>query len=141
MRRERGWQIRASRESDHRRINRAGMRLEELGLGSEATAARNTKPVDRGCKLTVKKIYAVGLEMVCPGGACHWAPEIPSGLGLAGFAPSKYEPVHKWWTFLADRAWLCARRSSAETCQTIRPGGIRKRVDRLPVGSTLFGLR
>src|SRR5579862_8689276 len=105
------------------------MRLEELGLGSEATAARNTKPVDRGCKLTVKKIYAVGLEMVCPGGACDWAPEIPSGLGLAGFAPSKYEPVHKWWTFLADRAWPYARRSSAETLRPSnnpsRPGSGR----------------
>ena len=24
-----------------------------------------------------KKSYAVGLEMSCPGGAYHWAPEIP----------------------------------------------------------------
>jgi hypothetical protein len=53
-------------------------------------------------KLTVKKTYAVGLEMVCPGGACGWVPEIPSGFNVAGFTPRKYEPVHKWWSFLPE---------------------------------------
>jgi hypothetical protein len=31
-----------------------------------------------GGKPIVKKSYAVGLEISCPGGAYYWAPEIPS---------------------------------------------------------------
>jgi hypothetical protein len=27
-----------------------------------------------------QKSYAVGLEISCPGGACYWAPEIPSAI-------------------------------------------------------------
>ena len=49
----------------------------------------------RGNKLTVKKIYAVGLEMVCPGGACDWVPEIPSDVDVQRLMPWTYEPVHK----------------------------------------------
>lgn len=45
-------------------------------------------------KPTAKKIYAVGLEIICPGGACGWAPEIPSTVDVAGFMPHKYELVH-----------------------------------------------
>jgi hypothetical protein len=40
------------------------------------------------------KNYAVGLEIECPGGACYWAPEIPSDGRLAGPVLSKSEPVH-----------------------------------------------
>jgi hypothetical protein len=41
-----------------------------------------------------KKSYAVGLEMSCPGGAYHWAPEIPSEQSIAGVTPGKCELVH-----------------------------------------------
>ena len=52
------------------------------------------RPGDLTRKLTVKKIYAVGLEMLCPAGALDWAPEIPSPINLAGSLPRKYELVH-----------------------------------------------
>jgi hypothetical protein len=42
----------------------------------------------------VTKNYAVGLEMSCPGGACHWAPEIPSTARIAGVTPGKCELAH-----------------------------------------------
>ena len=38
--------------------------------------------------------YAVGLEMSRPGGACYWAPEIPSAVRLAGPTQRKCELVH-----------------------------------------------
>jgi hypothetical protein len=41
-----------------------------------------------------QKKYAVGLEMSCPGGACNWAPEIPSIGDLAGFPPGACELAH-----------------------------------------------
>jgi hypothetical protein len=40
------------------------------------------------------KKYAVGLEISCPGGAYHWAPEIPSKNSIAGGIPSKCELAH-----------------------------------------------
>ena len=42
----------------------------------------------------VSKNYAVGLEMLCPGGACYWAPEIPSDGRLAGTMSNRCELVH-----------------------------------------------
>ena len=48
------------------------------------------------CELTVKKTYAVGLEMSCPGGAYQWAPEIPTYVKLASAQPSKCELAHNW---------------------------------------------
>jgi len=46
-----------------------------------------------------QKNYAVGLEMSCPGGAYHWAPEIPSARRIAGPTPSKCELAHNRGSF------------------------------------------
>jgi hypothetical protein len=77
--------------------------LEELGIVCE-----RRQPATRASQSRVRadrqKSYAVGLEKPCPGGACDWAPEIPSSVPLAGFAPSKYELVHKSWSFFVKRA-------------------------------------
>jgi hypothetical protein len=48
----------------------------------------------RGRQTRPQKSYAVGLEMLCPGGAYAWAPKIPSAGTLAGSMPSKCELVH-----------------------------------------------
>lgn len=48
----------------------------------------------RGRQTRPQKSYAVGLEMLCPGGAYAWAPKIPSADTLAGSMPSKCELVH-----------------------------------------------
>ena len=44
--------------------------------------------------IRVSKNYAVGLEMACPGGVYHWAPEIPSARRIAKPRPSKCELAH-----------------------------------------------
>jgi len=62
-------------------------------------------------KLGLKKIYAVGLEMLCPGGAYAWAPEIPSADTLAGSVPSKCELVHNSCSFFPDRRGTSVPRS------------------------------
>jgi hypothetical protein len=66
--------------------------------------SRQHMPVGQGYRSP--KIYAVGLEKHCPGGACHWVPEIPSGIRVPGFAPRKYEPVHKSCPFFLDRGLI-----------------------------------
>jgi hypothetical protein len=48
------------------------------------------------------KSYAVGLEMSCPGGAYHWAPEIPSTRTIAGATPRKCELAHNWGSFFPN---------------------------------------
>jgi hypothetical protein len=45
------------------------------------------------------KNYAVGLENSCPGGAYHWAPEIPSTWRIAGVTPGKCELAHNRGAF------------------------------------------
>ena len=42
----------------------------------------------------VAKNYAVGLEISCPGGAYHWAPEIPSHNRLADTELTRCELAH-----------------------------------------------
>ena len=66
------WNTREAR-ADHIKLATHRRRLARAGEG----------------KLGLKKIYAVGLEMLCPGGAYAWAPEIPSADTLAGSVPSK----------------------------------------------------
>src|SRR5450755_2491948 len=53
-----------------------------------------------------QKNYAVGLEMSCPGGAYHWAPEIPSVRTIAGPKPSKCELAHNRGSFFPKLGWL-----------------------------------
>ena len=72
-------------------------RLEYQGSAGRSHQAGDTSPPigpGREGKLGLKKIYAVGLEMLCPGGAYAWAPKIPSADTLAGSMPSKCELVH-----------------------------------------------
>jgi hypothetical protein len=63
--------------------------------GYARLAGDTSLPIDPAGKANqASKNYAVGLEMLCPGGAYYWAPEIPSGYNLAGAMLSKCEPVH-----------------------------------------------
>jgi len=68
-------------------------------LGGKPRLAAHARRLRR--QLTVKKIYAVGLEISCPGGAYHWAPEIPGANAIAGAMPSKCEPAHNPGSFFA----------------------------------------
>jgi hypothetical protein len=61
----------------------------------------------RASQLT--KNYAVGLEMSCPGGAYHWAPEIPSTRRIAGPTPSKCELAHNRGSFFPKLGWAQVR--------------------------------
>ena len=47
-------------------------------LGRATLASPALAPIGRDGKPGLKKNYAVGLEISCPGGAYYWAPEIPS---------------------------------------------------------------
>jgi hypothetical protein len=76
-----------------------------------------------------QKKYAVGLEKQCPGGAQCRAPEIPSGICLAGQGPGKCELVHKPGRFCRKQdAGVLAPRShfslwlSGLTTLTVKPG-------------------
>jgi hypothetical protein len=40
--------------------------------------------------------------MSCPGGAYHWAPEIPSNRRIAGATPRKCELAHNWGSFFPN---------------------------------------
>src|ERR1700722_4744693 len=55
------------------------------------------------------KNYPVGLEMSCPGGAYHWAPEIPGTGRIAGPTPGKCELAHNRSTFFAKSGWAQVR--------------------------------
>ena len=55
------------------------------------------------------KNYAVGLEMSCPGGAYHWAPEIPSTQTIAGARPGKCELAHNRGAFFPQLRGLRSR--------------------------------
>jgi hypothetical protein len=56
------------------------------------------------------KNYAVGLEMSCPGGAYHWAPEIPSTQTIAGARPGKCELAHNRGAFFPQLRGARVRR-------------------------------
>src|SRR5581483_10046179 len=71
--------------------------------------------------------------MVCPAGARHWAPEIPSELDLAGLTPGKYEPDHKWRSFFPGRAapWCASNDICRSHAIGAAGGGRLERRDRL----------
>ncbi len=78
----------------------------------------------RGRQARPQKNYAVGLEMLCPGGAYAWAPEIPSGERLADPMPSKCELVHnrpkrRWIFILPDKR---RRRGPEKLLRYSKPG-------------------
>ncbi len=65
-----------------------------------------------------QKNYAVGLEMFVPAAHAAGPLKSPSAVGLAGFMPWKYEPVHKSRSFLRNRAGL---RFGAADKPSVRP--------------------
>ncbi len=70
----------------------------------------------------VTKNYAVGLEMSCPGGAYHWAPEIPSAKTIAGALPGKCELAHNRGSFFSGPP---GRRSRAFDPEVGKGAGLR----------------
>jgi hypothetical protein len=69
---ERNRRSKGPRSMNRRRPDRSGS---ATGNGWRVTVAGW---LGRARQARSRKNYAVGLEMSCPGGAYHWAPEIPS---------------------------------------------------------------
>jgi hypothetical protein len=65
----------ALRPAEHNRFGEA-LSVRYRTQRPRRAAAGDTSSLIR--TLTIPKRYAAGLEMSCPGGACYWAPEIPS---------------------------------------------------------------
>jgi hypothetical protein len=65
----------ALRSAEHNRFGEA-LSVRYQTQRPRRAAAGDTSSLIR--TLTIPKRYAAGLEMSCPGGACYWAPEIPS---------------------------------------------------------------
>ena len=65
----------ALRPAEHNRFGEA-LSVRYQTQRPRRAAAGDTSSLIR--TLTIPKRYAAGLEMSCPGGACYWAPEIPS---------------------------------------------------------------